>query len=385
MADDAAARGRKRAVRGVMSIGAETEMHSSVTVESRLAELGARYDAAPRFPVASLAVLREAGVHRRFAPGAAGGEVFSDAEARNAAMARTLREVGRGDLSVGRLYEGHVNALALFDWYASARQHDWLRDALDRGAWFGVWATEAPPGVRIAPDDPPVLRGAKVFASGAGGLDFALVTAAVPDRDRRLVVVPANDEGRADLTGWRVRGMRASVSGRYDVEGLTPEPDMLLGEPGDYDREPRFTAGAWRFCAVQLGGIEALLAETRTAMRDAARADPVQRARFAEAVVAMRSAGFWVAEAARRFAGEENDAVAIARLTRGVVEQAGLTAIDAAARLLGTRSAFDGERADKIIRDLSLYLRQAGPDHARDEAAMTLLERDPWAVGDRLW
>ena len=368
-----------------MTASAKPEAQSAEPMAIRLAGLGARYDAAPRFPAESLRLLRASGLHRRFAPVAAGGEAFSDGVAGSAAMARALREVGRGDLSVGRLYEGHVNALALFGWYATPRQLDWLGNALDRGSWFGVWATDASPGVRLERGDQPVLRGAKVFASGAGGLDFALVTAALPDRDRRLAIVPAGAAALTDLSNCRERAMRARVSGRYDVEGLALDPSMLLGEPGDYDREPRFTAGAWRFCAVQLGGIEALLAETRQAMRDGARADPVQRARFAEAVVAMRGAGFWVAEAARRFAEEDADAVAIARLTRGVVEQAGLTAMDAAARLLGTRSACDGERADKIIRDLSLYLRQAGPDHARDEAAKTLLERDPWAADDRLW
>lgn len=368
-----------------MTMRAKLEPQRVGTVAARLAELGARYDAAPRFPAESLRILRETGFHRRFAPIAAGGETFPDNGMAAAAMARALREVGRGDLSVGRLYEGHVNALALFGWYATPRQLEWLDHALDRGAWFGIWVTEVQPGVRIDPGDPPMLRGAKIFASGAGGLDFALVTAATPEGDRRLAIVPANDPARADLTGWRVRGMRASISGQYDLDGLCIDPSMLLGQAGDYDREPRFTAGAWRFCAVQLGGIEALLAATREAMRDAAPADPVQRARFADAVVEMRSAGFWVAEAAQRFALEDADAVDIARLTRGVVEQAGMTAMDAAARLLGTRSAFDGERADKIIRDLSLYLRQAGPDHARDEAAKTLLERDPWVAGEQLW
>lgn len=368
-----------------MTMRPRSETHCADTVEIRLVELGARYDAAPRFPAESLRALRDAGLHQRFAPAAAGGDTFTDGGAAAAAMARVLREVGRGDLSVGRLYEGHVNALALFGWYADRRQLEWLNKVLDRGAWFGVWATEAPPGVHIEPGDPPVLRGTKVFASGSGGLDFALVTAATHEGDRRLAIVPANDPERADLARWRVRGMRASVSGRYDLEELALDPAMLLGQPGDYDREPRFTAGAWRFCAVQLGGIEALLAETRTGLRNEVRAEPVQRARFAEAVVAMRSAGFWVVEAAKRFVSEDPDAVHIARLTRGVVEEAGLTAMDAAARLLGTRSAFDGERADKIIRDLSLYLRQAAPDHARDEAAKTLLERDPWAPGDQLW
>ncbi len=179
--------------------------------------------------------------------------------------------------------------------------------------------------------------------------------------------------------------MRASASGRYDLDGIAVDDTMLLGEPGDYDLEPRFTAGAWRFCAVQLGGIEGLLAEVRAGMNAATRGEPVQRARFAEAIVATRTAGFWLAEAAERFAHASPDAVAVARMTRGVVERAGLDVMEAAARLLGTRSAFDGERADKIIRDLSLYLRQGGPDHARDEAARAWLDRDPWREEDRLW
>ena len=59
--------------------------------------------------------------------------------------------------------------------------------------------------------------------------------------------------------------------------------------------------------------------------------------------------------------------------------------MEVAARSVGTRSAFDGERIDKITRDLSLYLRQAGPDYAKDQAAKTWLDRDLWGEGDALW
>ncbi|WP_066490604.1 MULTISPECIES: acyl-CoA dehydrogenase family protein [Sphingomonas] len=350
-----------------------------------LAKLGARYDAAPHFPVDSLCLLVRAGLHRRFAPMACGGERFASPHDQARSMALALRQVGRGDLSIGRLFEGHVNALLLFDWFANPEQRAWLNEALGRGAWFGVWATEPAPGVAMSAAAPHVLSGEKHFASGAGGLDYALITIACEGSERRLAIAPANDPERADLTGWRVRGMRASVSGRYSVEGLCLSETTLLGAPGDYDRDPRFTAGAWRFCAVQLGGIEALLAETRRLMRTAAREDPVQRARFAQAAVATRSAGFWVTEAARRFADGAQDSIAVSRLARGVVEDAGFVVMEAAARILGTRSALDGERADKIIRDLSLYLRQAGPDHARDEAAKVLLDHDVWPEDDRLW
>lgn len=342
----------------------------------RLAELGNRYDAASLFPSESLALLARTGLAGRFAPPSAGGERFGGEGERNLAMLGALAEVGSGDLSVGRLFEGHVNALLLFDWYGSLGQQQWLKAELDRGAWFGVWATEPPPGVRIEGNERALrLAGCKIFASGAGGIDWAVVTAGSEGQERRLVVIPANDPQRTDLSAWRVRGMRASVSGRYDCTGIAVSDADLLGRPGEYDREPRFTAGAWRFCAVQLGGIEGLLAETAREMRPGLRDDALARQRFAAAHIATRGARFWVEEAARKAAAEAEDAILAARIARGVVEDAGLLVIETAARLLGTRSAFDGQRADKIARDLSLYLRQAGPDHARDEAAKEILVR----------
>lgn len=71
-------------------------------------------------------------------------------------------------------------------------------------------------------------------------------------------------------------------------------------------------------------------------------------------------------------------------MTRGVVERAGLDVMEHAARLIGTRSSFEGQRIDKIIRDLGLYLRQAGPDQVRDTAVRDWLDHDCWGE-DRLW
>lgn len=182
-----------------------------------------------------------------------------------------------------------------------------------------------------------------------------------------------------------LRGMRATVSGSYELSGIDCAPISLLGPPDAYAMEPRFTSGAWRFIAVHLGGIEGLLAETRMGLSEAARTDPLQRLKFAEAVVAARTAYLWVREASKRAALESADAPAFVQMARGVVERAGLDVMELAARMIGTRSAFDGQRIDKIIRDLSLYLRQAGPDHARDQAAIAWLERDAWGDGDELW
>lgn len=365
----------------------ETPREKASALADKLIELGARYDAAPVFPHESMRMLAKAGLHRDFASREAGGSNFDDTADRYRALMDVLRIVGRCDLSVGRLFEGHVNALALLEWYGSPEQIAQLSNALSAGAFYGVWATEPPPGVRLVVDAEGGMRleGAKSFASGAGGLSYAIVTAKPQTGSRQLVIVAADDVQRADLSQWRVRGMRASNSGTYDLTDLNIAPADLLGAPGDYDLDPWFTTGAWRFAAVQLGGIEALLSETRYAMSNHTRADPLQRAKFADCVVAARTAYLWVRECAARAAAQDPDGPAFARLTRGVVERAGLDVMELATRIIGTRSAMDGLRIDKIIRDLSLYLRQAGPDYARDQAALTWLDHDAWGSEDALW
>lgn len=367
--------------------GSDCPAARATSILPRLVEFGARYDAAPVFPIESMRCLAAAGLHLDFAPRASGGGNFTDVVARHCAMFDVLRIVGRADLSLGRLYEGHVNAMALFDWCGSPEQQAWLGRELQAGSFYGVWATEPQPGLRIelGDDRHRVLAGRKSFASGAGGLAYAIVTAQMPGCDRQLVIVEADEASRADVSGWRVRGMRATTSGLYDLTGIRVDPVNLLGLPGDYDRDPRFTTGAWRFTAVQLGGIEALLSETRLAMTDTARGDPLQRAKFADCVAAMRTAYLWARECALRAAHDDIDGPAFARLTRGIVERAGLDVMELAARIVGTRSAMDGQRIDKIIRDLSLYLRQAGPDYARDEAAKVWLDHDAWGGEDALW
>ena len=361
---------------------ASSDTSALVSELPKLIALGARYDAVPTYPSESLSLLTRIGLSTRLVQIA----MSSDRLKANLELFEFLRLIGRADLSVGRLFEGHANAVQLISWYGCEAQKRDLTKALSLGKYYGVWATEPPPGVMISFDaNGAILSGAKCFASGAGGLDHAIITARDQDGSQWMLIVPANDRHRADLSGWRVRGMRATASGTYDLNGVQISEHERLGRVGDYEREPRFTAGAWRFLAVQLGGVEGLLIEMRQMMSENARSDPLARAQFADAVVSTRTAYLWVREAARRDAQEPDVASTFVRMARGVVERSALTVMETAARVIGTRSAFDGQRIDKIIRDLSLYLRQAAPDKAKDHAAQEFLQADAWGDGDSLW
>jgi alkylation response protein AidB-like acyl-CoA dehydrogenase len=338
---------------------------------SSLAEVG---DRERRFPAKSLAILRRLGVLDAFA---------GLAEPQAEELMDALRLVGRADLSLGRIFEGHVNAVRLIDAYGDAAQKHRLVQDLADNRLFGVWATEPPPGVRAIRDgDGVVLAGAKSFATGCLGLERAIITVQA-DGEKRLLIVPITPE-RANVAAWTTRGMRATGSGVYDFTNVVVSPQMWLGQVGDYEREPRFTGGAWRFTAVQLGAVERLVMLLREYLKDGAgHGDPVQRRAFALAVAAARTAGLWVRQAALMTEQGRSEAVGLTLMTRGVVEQAGLKVMEIAARAIGTRAFFDDQEVDRITRDLGLYLRQAQPDLAVDRAAAAWLDADCW--GEDAW
>jgi alkylation response protein AidB-like acyl-CoA dehydrogenase len=341
---------------------------------AELCDLAAEGDRGGGFPGRSMEVLRRLGVLDAFA---------GLAEPPADDLMEALRGVGRADLSLGRIFEGHVNAVRLIAWYGDAAQKHTLAQDLAAERLFGVWATEPPPGVRVVEDGGGlVLEGAKSFATGCLGLERAIITVQV-EGERRLLIAPVTPS-RANVETWNTRGMRATGSGLYDFTGVPVTPQMWLGQAGDYEREPRFTGGAWRFTAVQLGAVERLVMLLREHLRQGSgHGDPLQRRGFALAVAAARTAGLWVRQAARMTQRERPEAAALALMTRGVVEQAGLKVMEIAARAIGTRSFFVDQEVDRITRDLGLYLRQAQPDLAVDRAALAWLDADGW--GEDPW
>ncbi|WP_102108958.1 hypothetical protein [Oceaniglobus roseus] len=293
------------------------------------------------------------------------------------AHATLLRRIGRVSLPVGRLAEGHMNALKLVALHGTARQRQSCQAEADSGTIFGVWGADDDPPLRIAEGGDGALRlsGGKRFASGLGTVGRAVLTAESADGPQ-LLLATVTDRARADAAVWKTSGMRATVSGRYDFNGATAEP---LGAPGDYLKEPHFQGGVWRYAALQTGGIEALAEEVRRAV--ATRGDAATEAqlhRVARIVALAHGARLCVEDAARQVEGPGAGpgAVALSLAAREAVEQASLDAIAIADRALGTRSFATGHRADLVRRDLAFFLRQADLDGKLTQVGRTLCRAD---------
>ena len=328
------------------------------------------------FPEQEFQWLREAGLLKAPLPPRLGGTGLG-APTQTLALLRTLRHIGRGNLAVGRVYEGHINALQLMQRFGQPEQvAGWAADAV-AGHLFGVWNTEAQDGVKLEflPDGRYRLQGSKTFASGAGHVTRPLLTAALPDGGWQMLVLPADTQAPTlDASFWRPLGMRASASFRADFTGLEIGPESLLGQPGDYYQQPGFSGGAIRFAAVQLGGAEAVFDETRRFLQGLGRTDdPYQRQRLGELALLIESGNLWLRGAAdhatRPTATTDAEAtVAYANMMRTAVEEICLRVLQLAERCVGARGLLQPEPFERLHRDLTHYLRQPAPDAAQADA-----------------
>ena len=131
----------------------------------------AERDATATFPSGALAALHAAGLMLAPFPARLGGAGLVEAEAVDR-LRDVLRLIGGGDLSVGRLYEGHVNAVALVARYGTPSQLSRLAADVHDGALSGVWNAEGATPVTLEAEgrrwgvarhqDPGVRRGISI-------------------------------------------------------------------------------------------------------------------------------------------------------------------------------------------------------------------------------
>ena len=269
-----------------------------------------------------------------------------------------LADLAGEDLSLARLSEGHVDALAILAELGAG--------APPAGSRWGVWAAQ-PPGPGLSASQAAGgwrLDGVKRYCSGAHACTHALVTAAAPDGSR-LFAVPAT--GLAPVAGtWPATGMAAS--GTLDVEfaGVLGEP---VGGPGDYTGRPGFAHGGAGVAACWYGGARGV---GQTLLTAAAKRDvgPHALAHLGAVDVALHTARDALARAAAEIdadpADREHGGWRRALRVRALVEATATEVMARVGRALGAGPLCHDEAHARRVADLTVYLRQ---HHAEKDLA----------------
>ncbi|HEY3676827.1 MAG TPA: acyl-CoA dehydrogenase family protein [Candidatus Tumulicola sp.] len=252
-------------------------------------------------------------------------------------------------------------------------QREQLERDLSDGHLFGVWNTQDGNGVRIADAAGGfVLSGAKTWASGAGTITRALITAALPNGLLQMCLVPMDRVQVAiDRSAWEPMGMQASDSFSVSFDSVVLSAGDLIGNPGDYEAQPWFFGGALRFLAVHAGIMGRLEAETLAYLTERNRdSDTFQRVRAAQVRIAVQTSRQWLRtgmESWMRFDAEPsesnaNQVLETVDMARVAIERAALDVIELVVRSVGARGLIEPLPFGHLIRDLQMYLRQPAPD-----------------------
>jgi alkylation response protein AidB-like acyl-CoA dehydrogenase len=249
-------------------------------------------------------------------------------------------------------------------------------------AQFGTRLTRTPGGWQ--------LDGSKAFATSASGADWAilLVNLAGPGGARHstgsadglllLACDLSHPSVTVDRSWWDPIGMRATVSHvvRFDQ---TPIADAAqIGEPGDYLRHGWQTAFIPHYAASFLGAAEAAyLHALRYIHHQDKGGDPYVQQRIGTMAVNIDTARLWLAHVAGLWdRGKQDEARSAGARARHLIEHLAQSVVDNCVRVCGARSLVRPSPVERILRDLSLYVRHDNDDHILATIGRGVLGRD---------
>jgi alkylation response protein AidB-like acyl-CoA dehydrogenase len=272
-----------------------------------------------------------------------------------------LARVSGHDLAVGRLVEGHLDALAILD-------------ELGRGpagpGLYGVWAAHRP-GELVAVEDRGGwrLEGSKPFCSGAGGLARALVVADAPDGVRLFDL----DVSAVDVIEdtWPAVGMAGSASSAVRWSDEPVGSDQAVGAPGAYTDRLGFWWGAAGVAACWWGGGRSIVEVVRRSV-NAGSVGEVELAALGSAWAHAATAESALRDAAATIDSEMGRSMASARMSarvcRHIVHEACVAILASTAAAGGARVICLDAAQSRRTADLYAYLAQHHP--GRDAAAL---------------
>jgi alkylation response protein AidB-like acyl-CoA dehydrogenase len=355
-------------------------------VAGRCAERAAGYDRLAQFPEEDFADLARAGLHAPTVPREYGGLGVGPLCGDTLTLWLMTKELAKADLSLGRCWEGHANSLLLIDALgAPAQKQRWFAGVVERGEKWVAWSGEPPArrgekkfGTSITrADDGWRLNGSKVFATSASGAQWAilLVNRAGPGAARHSGADPAallmlacdlsDPSVTVDPSWWDPIGMRATVSHLVTFDDTYLPDSNVIGPPGAYLRENWQTAFIPHYAASFLGAAEAAydyaVAYVQQLGKDS---DPYVQQRVGSMGVNVECAYLWLGHVAQMWdTGRRDQARLAGSRARHMVEHLALETVDHCVRACGARCLVRPSPVERIVRDLTFYVRHDNDDH----------------------
>jgi len=346
------------------------------------------YDRSATFPKSSFEALFGAGLLGATIPVEAGGLGFGHHRGNTFPLWMMTKLIAKADLSLARCWEGHTNCLVLIDALGTPQQKQrWFTGVVERGEIWVGWSGEpsAPkPGERarfgttVTPTaDGWIINGSKAFATSASGATHAilLVNTEGPGGARHnqgspegllMLACDLSDPSiTIDTSWWDPVGMRATASHLVRFEQTFVSRDCLIGKPGSYLLDRWQVAFVPHYAASFLGAAEAAYDYAVKYVKHQNKvSDPYIQHRIGSMGVNVDTGHLWLHHVAGLWdRGRRDEAALAGTRVRHLVEHLAEQSVHHCIRACGARSLIRPSPIERILRDLTFYLRHDNDDH----------------------
>jgi alkylation response protein AidB-like acyl-CoA dehydrogenase len=346
------------------------------------------YDMLGQFPKQDFKDLFDHGLMAMLISKAHGGLGLGPAKGDIFTLWMVTKYLAKANLSLGRCWEAHNNALLLIDSLATENQKKiWCEGIVNKGDIWTVWSGEPQSstpeqvkkiGTHIAEVTGGfVLNGSKVFASSASGAQWAilLVNTTVTGGARHavhatksliMVACKLDDPSiRLDSSWWDPIGMKASDSLRVEFNNTFIPSENILGVAGEFLNNAWQTRFTPHYTASYLGAAEAAYDYAITYVNAQKKEhDPYVQHRIGEMAVNLETGHLWLRHVANLWETNQIPAAQLAGVkNRFLMENLATSILSDCTKVCGARSLIKPSPVERILRDLSLYVRNDNNDH----------------------
>ncbi|MBV9496292.1 MAG: acyl-CoA/acyl-ACP dehydrogenase [Acidobacteria bacterium] len=378
-----------------MTIAAEPSASSQALVDrvaalarDNFARRAPHYDATATFPFEDFDDLFAAGLHAPTLPREHGGLGLGPYRGDVFTLWMMTKEIAKADLSLARCWEGHANSLVLLDGLANDEQKArWFPGVVERGEKWVAWSGEPQAratgeqqkfGTTLEPvEGGYLLNGVKAFCTSAGGARWALllVNPAGPGGARHasaaaaetvlLLACDLEDPSiRTDASWWDPIGMRATVSHAVHFENTFIPSTNLVGAPGQYLRDGWQTCFVPHYASAFLGAAEGAYEYGVAFVRNQNKTDdPYVQHHVAKMALNVETMHLWLRHIATMWeTGRYAEAQAAGSKIRHLAEHLAAETVDHCIRACGARVLNKPSPIERVLRDLSIYIRHDNDD-----------------------